>query len=262
MNIHHLNCGTMRVYQRTDALAVCHCLLVETPGSLLLVDSGVGTRDMLDPARLGPMHLLLNLRRDEAETALHQVRALGYRPEDVRDIIITHLDLDHTGGIPDFPWARIHVLRSELETAMHPRTFRERKRYRTEHLGGPVIWVTHERPSSEKWYGLDCIRGLEGLPDDICLVPLPGHTRGHCGVAVKTNRGWLLHAGDAYFHHRQMASPPKTPLQFVAFQYFAHMDYQHAMRTKRLLLKLSGASRGEVDMFSAHDPGEYSQFAP
>ncbi len=29
------------------------------------------------------------------------------------------------------------------------------------------------------------------------LVPLFGHTRGHCGVAVRTEQGWLFHAGDA-----------------------------------------------------------------
>jgi glyoxylase-like metal-dependent hydrolase (beta-lactamase superfamily II) len=29
------------------------------------------------------------------------------------------------------------------------------------------------------------------------LVPLFGHTRGHCGVAVRTASGWLFHVGDA-----------------------------------------------------------------
>jgi hypothetical protein len=29
------------------------------------------------------------------------------------------------------------------------------------------------------------------------LVPLFGHTRGHCGVAIRNGSGWLFHVGDA-----------------------------------------------------------------
>ncbi|MFO8084298.1 MAG: hypothetical protein R6U27_08275 [Desulfobacterales bacterium] len=29
------------------------------------------------------------------------------------------------------------------------------------------------------------------------MVPLFGHTRGHCGVVVKTADGWLFHVGSA-----------------------------------------------------------------
>jgi hypothetical protein len=29
------------------------------------------------------------------------------------------------------------------------------------------------------------------------LIPLFGHARGHCGVAVQTESGWLFHVGDA-----------------------------------------------------------------
>jgi len=42
------------------------------------------------------------------------------------------------------------------------------------------------------------VRALPGARDDVLLIPLPGHSRGHCGVAVKTGEGWLLHCGDAY----------------------------------------------------------------
>lgn len=53
----------------------------------------------------------------EEETAVRQVAALGYTPEDVRHIVVTHLDVDHCGGLPDFPDAQVHVLAKELEAA-------------------------------------------------------------------------------------------------------------------------------------------------
>ncbi|WP_223281445.1 MBL fold metallo-hydrolase [Streptomyces antnestii] len=40
---------------------------------------------------------------DTGETAVRQVAALGYDIEDVRHIVLTHLDLDHAGGLRDFP---------------------------------------------------------------------------------------------------------------------------------------------------------------
>ncbi|MET7974382.1 hypothetical protein ABZW44_15180 [Streptomyces mirabilis] len=42
MKVHHLNCGTMRM---PTAPMVCHVLLVETAGGLVLVDSGYGLAD-------------------------------------------------------------------------------------------------------------------------------------------------------------------------------------------------------------------------
>src|SRR5207245_5655496 len=43
---------------------------------------------------------------------------------------------------------------------------------------------------------------------DILMIPLPGHTLGHCGIAVRAKDKWLLHAGDAYFFHGQLLAKP------------------------------------------------------
>lgn len=59
-------------------------------------------RDVRDPAsRLSGFFLLL-LAPDcrEEVTAVRQVERLGFL---VRHIVLTHLDLDHTGGLDDFP---------------------------------------------------------------------------------------------------------------------------------------------------------------
>ena len=46
---------------------------------------------------------------------------LGFSPDDVRHIVLTHLDFDHAGGIEDFPNARVHVLAREREAAERER---------------------------------------------------------------------------------------------------------------------------------------------
>jgi len=100
--VHHLDCAPMNPVG--GAPLVAHCLLVETGSSLVLVDTGLGTADVADPRRLGTF--FRRAMRPElamAHTAYHQIRALGYDPRDVQDIVLTHLDLDHAGGLADFP---------------------------------------------------------------------------------------------------------------------------------------------------------------
>lgn len=49
------------------------------------------------------------------------------------------------------------------------------------------------------------MRELAGVPPEILLVPLAGHTLGHAGIALERTRGcWILQADDAYFYHAEM----------------------------------------------------------
>ena len=181
---------------------------------------------------------------------------LGHRPEDVTDIVLTHLDLDHAGGIGDFPGARVHVLADELDAALHPAP-RERARYvRAQWAHGPR-WQRHE-VAGEAWCGFGAVGVLEAPADDpVLLVPLRGHTRGHCGVAVpRPGGGWLLHAGDAYFSAGDLASPVTTPPGLRAFQRIMAVDDRQRRDNLERLRELAAASSPEVTVFRAHDPGE------
>ncbi|MDX1669637.1 MAG: MBL fold metallo-hydrolase, partial [Limnobacter sp.] len=213
MKIHHLNCGTLcpacrrlvngegSFFERAEM--VCHCLLIETSKGLVLVDTGFGRGDVQNPKHLGRAFLaMMGTTPKREETALEQVKALGFSPSDVQHIVVTHLDLDHAGGLPDFPQAHIHVHKPEYQAAMHPR-WNEKARYRPAHFAHGPKWKIHDEQGDD-WLGFRGLQAIEGLQDDIVMVPLAGHTRGHCAVAVKDDQGWLVHAGDAYFHHGAM----------------------------------------------------------
>ncbi|NIU60599.1 MAG: MBL fold metallo-hydrolase, partial [Pseudomonas stutzeri] len=110
MRIHHLNCGCMcplggalfdGFSKGLTAQLVCHCLLLETDQhGLVLVDTGFGTEDVRRPGeRLSPFFRALNnIRLEPRYTALEQLHRLGFAAEDVRHIVLTHLDFDHAGG--------------------------------------------------------------------------------------------------------------------------------------------------------------------
>ncbi len=117
-------------------------------------------------------------------------------------------------------------------------------------------WVTYEE--GERWFGFDAVRELDGLPD-VALVPLPGHNVGHAGVAVRGSP-WLLHAGDAYFDHREVdpVAPHSAP-GLAAFQNRFQTDGASRRANRARLRKLAAEHGREVVMFCSHDPVEFDR---
>ncbi len=256
MKVHHLNCGTMRpfggklvdgkgsVFSRAEL--VCHCLLVETDDELVLVDTGFGTHELRDPAATLPRQFRQACRPvlDPTEIALHQVKALGFTPEDVRHIALTHLDIDHAGGVRDFPTAKVHVLREELDDAANPRYARAQWEN--------ADWVPHE-PTGETWFGF---AGVRELRPGILLVPLIGHTRGHTGVAIDLDGRWVLHAGDSYFFHGEMNTPPRNTPVLTFFEKQVETIRGLRLSNQDRLRELVRTEGHRIDVFSAHDATE------
>lgn len=266
MRVHHLNCGSFCPHGRKlvngdggmleKALIVCHCLAIETGDGLVLVDTGFGMEDARNPGQLGGAFRALMSPKPRVETtALKQLEALGFAAADVRHIVTTHLDLDHAGGLPDFPEAEVHLLSAELEAALHP-ALNDRLRY----IGGAhwkhePHWVTHDA-GGEEWHGFESVRILPGLDAEVLLVPLIGHTRGHTAVAIRTGEGWLLHCGDAYFNHREMQTPPSCPPMLSFFQNLTASDNKARKSNQERLRELTARHGDEVTLVCAHDPHE------
>jgi glyoxylase-like metal-dependent hydrolase (beta-lactamase superfamily II) len=284
MKVHHFAAGTLcprvgRLITGKGGLfdevrMVCHCLLVESDAGLILVDTGMGTADLADPrARLGKgFAAMMRPRCDPSETALGGVQRLGFSARDVRHLVVTHLDLDHAGGLPDFPDASVHVFAAEHDAAMARATVFEKERYRPAHWAHGPKWVRY-RVQGEPWLGFECVRQLEGLPPEVLLVPVTGHTRGHVAVAVRQSGGgadWVLHAGDAYFHHDEVhARARRCPVGLELFQRTVAYDRASWSRNQTRLRELvhtngrAHAATGieTVDVFSAHDPEELDRLA-
>lgn len=271
MKIHHLNCGTCcpaggRLFDGISdgplARVVCHCLLIETDSGLVLVDTGFGTQDVERPhQRLAEFFLKLNnpqLRREE--TAVAQVRRLGFKPEDVRHILVSHLDFDHAGGLEDFPHATVHLLAREKEVADKQRggAFVGTRRYRPGQWDEVTDWRLYAAGEGEKWYGFDAVRSLDGVPDDILLVPLAGHTWGHSGIAVRErNGGWLLNAADAYFFHGEIGGEYHCPPMLRGYQRLMEVDRTARLRNQQRLRDLAQRHGDEVRIMCSHDPVEF-----
>jgi Zn-dependent hydrolases, including glyoxylases len=264
MRIHHLNCASLCPpsrrftqgeggwFERADI--VCHTLLIEGRNGLTLVDTGLGSAIMERRLALHADVRLLGVKLDPAQSARAQIEALGFKSGDVRDIVVTHLDFDHAGGLSDFPQARVHVYGRELDAARSRGSFIERSRYWPELWNADTRWQPHG-DQGERWFGFDAVRALPGGDAEVLIVPLIGHTLGHAGVAVKNGGRWLLHCGDAYFFHTEVAADPHCPTGLGLFQRLLAMDNQSRLRNQTRLQQLKCA-HGEIDVFCAHCPHE------
>ena len=194
-----------------------------------------------------------------AETARQQIERLGYAASDVRHIALTHLDVDHCGGLPDFPEAQVHLMASELRAAMaEAPSFR----YRPAHWAHGPRWVTYEPDSAggEEWARLRRGPSADGGGDEVLMMPLGGHSAGHAGFAVRDGEGWLLHAGDAYFYHREIAAddPHSHPLMDL-IQLNAQVDEVLRIANQGRLREAAAGGAGEerIRVINAHDPWDF-----
>ncbi|HAZ13728.1 MAG: hypothetical protein A2X86_16610 [Bdellovibrionales bacterium GWA2_49_15] len=258
--IHHLNCASMCPWSGKLApnvfpsQVICHCLLVESDKSLVLVDTGLGVLDHENPGRLGVMGHFLGLKQNPAQAAIAQIRALGFSPEDVRHIIPSHLDLDHAGGIVDFPWATVHLLRAEHHAALVSRKFMHTQRYRQCQWSPDTKWKVYKQHEGEPWFGFETVQALVGLPPEILILPLPGHTSGHVGVAIQNGAKWVLHAGDSYYDQNEVQGDGPVIVGWKIFQRIVHEDHELAMKNQKRLRKLMREHAAEVEIFCSHDP--------
>ncbi len=261
MKLHETNCGTMcplggRWFTGDGPVAlrgkmVARVLVAETRAGIVLIDTGLGTEDS---KRLPSAYrLVTGPTLDPTETAVARLRALGLDPNDVTHIVLTHLDLDHAGGISDFPRAQIHVHDRELDAALAQATAAERRRYLPSQWAHGPRWVRH-REDGETWKGLASVRAIHAVDDELLLVPMHGHTRGHTAVAVRAGDRWIVHAGDAYFHRGELLDPPRCPRALRLFQSASCFDDRARRANQARLRELAKAP--DVKLVCSHDPEE------
>jgi len=159
MTIHLLNCFTDNARWPSKLKTGMACLLIETDQGPVLLDTGLGLGDYANPTWMTRMFRIITIMPfDLKETAVNRIKKLGYAPENVKHIILTHMHFDHISGLPDFPQAKVHVHRREYEafTSGKIRQFTEFA-YNHRYIAHQPDFILYDTVNS-KWYDFDAIR--------------------------------------------------------------------------------------------------------
>lgn len=170
-------------------------LLLVSDTKKILIDTGNGT-DFVKKygEKIGSKFAEIYGVDKTGTSLINSLKTQGYNPEDITDVILTHLHFDHAGGatcahngeiVPTFPKAIYHVQKSNLENATQP-NIRERASY----LAANFLPLQKQ----------NVLKLVEGEQKDyfpnISLWVSNGHTQGHQVVIIEDQNQQLIYCGD------------------------------------------------------------------
>ena len=216
-----------------------YAFAIEHRDGVILVDAGASAGLMRLP-RWHPFFRFA-VRFDVApeEEAGARLRALGIGPRDVKLVALTHLHIDHDGGLAAFPHSRVLVGPGELRAASG--------------LAGrlrgylPERWPAGFDPEplalADEAYGPFARSRRLTRDGAVVAVPTPGHTPDHVSIIVEDDECAVVIAGDAAYSEASLVAERLdgiSPNESVALATLAR-------------LKAFAAARPAVFVF-AHDP--------
>jgi len=153
----------------------------------------------------------------KAETILAALRQQGYAPHNVRRIIITHADLDHSGSARQLQRATGAPIACHTVEKIYLE--QPRRRQAAALYLRPILWLLSWLPnfSPEPVTPTQLLVDGQTLPEGFMVIHTPGHTPGHIALLHKTNR--FLISGDALVNTRNKLRPnlgPVTPDSYNA----------------------------------------------
>ncbi len=178
------------------------------------------------------------------EALLRAVAAAGVDPNEIRHVLVTHIHLDHAGGLgavaDDFPNARLlahevgipHLIDPTRLVAGARRAWGEA----SDRLWGPVAAVPAGR--------LQALRGGESIPlraGTLTVLATPGHAKHH--LAFFDSRLRALFTGDAAGVRLERSAtirPAVPPPDLDLDRLFDSLDRMRALEPRTLLLSHFG----------------------
>ncbi|EWY42406.1 beta-lactamase [Skermanella stibiiresistens SB22] len=188
-----------------------NAFLINTGDRLVLIDSGAGD---LYGVCCGKLRA--------------NMEAAGYRPEDVDDVLLTHLHADHVGGLmrdgkPVFPTATIHVSRTDEDYWLNPDNETAAPAFLHPMFEGarqvlkPYLDAGRVKPFD---YGPEVLPGITPMAT-------PGHTPGHSSYAVRAGDETFIVWGDIVH-----VAPIQFPDPAITVTYDNNGDLAEAQRGK------------------------------
>lgn len=186
----------------TDPLPI-YAWVIEHPEGVVVIDTGE-TAKTAEPGYFPRWHPYYRSHVKEdvkpEEEIGPQLEGIGIKPNEVRQVIMTHLHTDHAGGLHHFPKSEIVIMKKAYDLANGFSGM----------LKGflPHRWPSWLSPTlidlSNSGYGPFPKSRKMTKAGDIILVPTSGHTEAHISVILETPDLNYFFAGDTSYTQELM----------------------------------------------------------
>lgn len=175
--------------------------VIDHPDGIIVVDTGQGAHLLESAKSLHPYVRREVAFRIESEQEMGpQLRAIGITPRDVKRVILTHLHMDHDGGLAHFPHSEFLVTPGELRKASG---WAGRMRGYLPNRWPPWFDPAPLELAQEPFGPFRASKKLTA-PGDVVAVATPGHTADHVSIVVQEQDAAILLAGDASYTEQLM----------------------------------------------------------
>lgn len=217
----------------------CPAYLIEHPKGLVLFDTGCHPKIISDIAGYwGELWKALPVKYSKELVLDNQIKGLGYKLEDVKYVVISHLHLDHSGCMYMFPNAKFLIMANELRYAYWPDPDR-----RWAFILNDIL------PTRQfKWIELDSDFDLF---DDgsLRLLKTPGHTPGESSLFVRLPNSKFLLVGDTTHLRAALENEATMPFDTDPVQASLSLQRIKAIRDMH-----------EAKIWISHDPEDWKEF--
>lgn len=218
-------------------------LLLKGKTRNIIVDAGNGADFVAKYGdKLGPKFAeMYNIPAGTRPSIVGAIEKWNLKPEDITDVIFTHLHFDHCGGgttekdgrlVATFPKARYYVQKANLETAQRP-NIRERASYFSSNFQ-PLL-------------DADVLTLIDGPQDNllpgVSVFLSNGHTQGQQIVKISDAKNTLIYCADLI---------PTSAHVKLAWIMGYDLDPLKIIGEKRGLL--DQAAKGKWYLYFEHDP--------
>jgi glyoxylase-like metal-dependent hydrolase (beta-lactamase superfamily II) len=208
-------------------------LLLQKEGRNILIDTGMGNK--WDEKSISIYDI-----DQETSSIQSELQKAGLKPEDITDIILTHLHFDHTGGstkidngrlVPTFPNAKYYVQKQNLDWAMKS-TEKDKGSYIRDNFI-PLVELGV----------LDTIDGNGKFDNNIEFIVVNGHTFGQQLIKISDTTNTLLYCCD------MIPTASHIPLPYIM-----GYDLQPLVTLSEKKNLLQKAEEENWMLFFEHDP--------
>jgi glyoxylase-like metal-dependent hydrolase (beta-lactamase superfamily II) len=179
-----------------------YAFAIEHRDGVILVDSGSNAGLNSLPRWHPYFRLAVRFEIEREQEAGPQLRALGIGRRDVKTVVLTHLHIDHDGGLADFDASTVLVSPGELKAASG---------FAGEIRGYlPQRWPKGFDPQplalADETFGPFSKSRRVTADGAVVAIPTPGHTGDHLSLAVDDDDGLVILAGDASYTEANMTA--------------------------------------------------------